>query len=806
MRDVLADFRVAARGLLRSKGFAAAGILTLALGIGATTTIFSVVYGVLLRPLPYRDADRLVVIQGEKAYSTGPRIMNFSAPEFEPFASAITAFSSVASSGTTSLAFRSESGVQSVYTATVSGAYFSTLGTQPLLGRVIGDESEPVVVISERLWQRLFARAPDIVGRSIALADGTNVERSYTIVGVMPAEFQLPFARMELWRTLAHARTTGDQRVRENFVGGHEFIARIKDGVTFENARADAMSVSDSVLKPRFTTSRIDMYAKVTPLNDHVRGTMGPMLWVLMGAVTLVLVVACANVANLILARQASRSREISVRLALGAPRGRLVAHLLAESAVIALAGAVAGILIAFGAVELLVWIEPAQFTRLDAIDVDLPVMAFASFSAVLSVMLAGLSPAIVSTRTDAVLAMRAGSRGTVGAGSVRWLRSALVVGEIATSIILIVGATLLTRSLVALLETDLGVNTENVLAVNLDMAPGPGRPVDEARRQQIASDLEERLSALPAVKSVGIGAGVPPTGEYMRVSFILSNGKSTDSHMVTSVPASPGYFSTLQVRLLAGRLFEDSDTLTSTPVVILNREAARRFFGTDDPLGRTLPVMSQQMTIVGVVDNVKYTGIASGPEGVIYRPFSQSSFRIAVLLLRTTGDPNAIAADVRRIINNYDSDIGIPRVRSLDGWIADATAQPRFRTLLLSSIAGIALVLAMIGLYGVIAYSTSQRTAEIGLRMAIGAQRSDVVRLVLAEGTRLAIAGIVLGVAGAYWATRLLSSFLYGVTATDLGAFAGSSIALLVVALLATYLPARRAARIDPMTALRSE
>jgi putative ABC transport system permease protein len=424
----------------------------------------------------------------------------------------------------------------------------------------------------------------------------------------------------------------------------------------------------------------------------------------------------------------------------------------------------------------------------------------------VLSVVLASFAPSMLSTRTDAVLAMRAGSRGVIGAGMVRSLRSALVVAEIATSIVLIVGASLLTRSLIALLETDLGVNTQNVLAVNLDLAPGPGRPVDEGRRQQIALDLEQRLRAIPFVTSVGIGAGVPPNGEYMRVSFVLPNGKSTDAHMVTAVPASPGYFSTLQVRLVAGRLFDDADSLTSTPVVIVNREAGRRFFGNDNPIGQMLPINSEQMTIVGVVDNVKYTGIAAGPEGVLYRPFSQSSFRIAVLLVRTTGDPSAIAADVRRIINDYDSGIGIPRIRSLDGWISDATAQPRFRALLLGSIAGITLVLAIVGLYGVIAYSTSQRTSEIGVRIAIGAQRSDVVRLVLAEGTRLALAGIVVGIAGAYWATRLLSSFLYGVTATDLPAFAGAAIALFVVALVATYLPARRAARVDPMIALRTE
>jgi len=803
---VFADFRVAARGLMRSKGFAFASAITLALGIAATTTIFSVVYGVLLRPLPYPNADRLVIIQGEKAYSTGPRILNFSAPEFEPFASATTVFSSLASSGRASLTFTSDAGAEPISGATVSGNFFLTLGTQPILGRTIGDESEPVIVISKRLWQRLFAADPNVLGRSIKLAGSDNVERIYTIAGVMPPEFQLPDARTDIWRTLAYSRSVGDGRVRERTPGGHEIVARTKDGVTFERARADATKAVDSALKPHFTPFRLDTYAKVTPLSDYVRGPMGPLLWMLMGAVTLVLLLACVNVANLMLVRQASRSREISMRLALGAPRGRLLVYLMTEGIVIAFIGAVVGIAIAFGAVTLLRWLQPAQFTRLDAIAVDLPVMLFAAGAATLSALLAGLSPAIFATRSDAALALRTGTRGVTAPGIVRWLRSAMVVGEIAASIILIVGASLLTRSVIALLETDLGVNTEKVLAVNLDLSPGPGRPMDDARRLQIAQDLQDRLSAMPVVRSVGLGSGVPPTGEYMRVNFDFSNGATTASHMVTTVPASPGYFPALQIRLLTGRLFDNTDSATSSPVIIVNREAARRFFGSDNPIGRTLPIIGQQMTIVGVVENVKYTGIAAGPEGVIYRPFAQSPMRIAVLFARTTGDPDAIADDVRRIINSYDSGIGIPQVRSLEGWIMDATAQPRFRALLLSSIAGIALVLAMVGLYGVIAYSTSQRTQEIGLRVAIGAQRADIVRLVLVEGTRLAVIGIVVGLGGAYWSTRLLSAFLYQVTATDVTAFAGSAAALLIIAMIATYLPARKAARVDPMTALRAE
>ncbi|MBY0492732.1 MAG: ABC transporter permease [Cyanobacteria bacterium] len=804
--DVLSDLRIAARGLMRSKGFAIAGAITLALGIAATTTIFSVVYGVLLRPLPYRDADRLVVIQGEKAYSTGPRIMNFSAPELEPFVASAKAFSSIAFSGRSFLSLRNDSGVRGVPVATVSGEFFQTLGTNPIVGRVIGDEKEPVVVISERFWRQVFASSPDVLGQSVTLADGPTIERTYTIVGVMPAEFQVPDPRLDVWRTLAFARATGDGRIRELGVGGHQIYARLKEGVSLEAARADASATVDRVLKPHFTNSRIDMYAKTTPLSEFVRGTIGPALWVLMGAVTLVLLVACANVANLILARQTSRAREISMRLALGAPRGRLIACLMTEGAMLAVAGAVAGVAMAFGAIALLQYMEPSQVTRLDAVAVDLPVIVFASTVTMASALLASLSPAVLATRTDAASALRAGTRGVAAPGMVRWLRSALVVAEIATSIILIVGAALLARSLSALLNTDIGVNTENVIAANLDMAPRPGQPSDEARRRQIANDLQARLAALPTVSAVGIGSAVPPSLEQMRVSFILSNGKSSDSHMVTMVPASPGYFTALQIRLVAGRLFEDRDDALAEPVVIVSREAARRFFGNDDPLGRTLPLMGKQVTIVGVVDNVKYTGIASGPESVLYAPYAQQPVMMSVLFARTTGDPGQTAADIRRLIMSYDSAIGVPRLWTLNQWIADATAQPRFRTILLSSIAVITLCLAIIGLYGVIAYATSQRTSEIGLRIAIGAQRGDVIRLVLSEGARLAGAGIILGLAGSYWATQLLSSFLYGVTATDPAAFGAAAITLFFVALLATYLPARRAARIDPMTALRTE
>jgi putative ABC transport system permease protein len=343
-------------------------------------------------------------------------------------------------------------------------------------------------------------------------------------------------------------------------------------------------------------------------------------------------------------------------------------------------------------------------------------------------------------------------------------------------------------------------------MAAQLDLALG--RVTPPARQLEIMEALRQRIESIPTVRSVGYGSGLPPAGEFMRMSFVLNNAANTASqaHIVTSVPASPGYFSTLQVPLLKGRFFTDADTATAPVVGILSREAARRFYGNDDPIGRILPFGDGDITIVGLVENVKYTGIVSPLDGVVYRPYSQQPFRLTFLVARTSGEPSRIVNDIRQAVRSYDPGVNVISAQPLTGWISDSIAQPRFRALLLSTIAGITLALAIVGLYGVIAYSTSQRTSEIGLRVAIGAQRSDVVRMVLAEGARLALIGVVVGLAGSYWATRLLSSFLYQVTATDPGAFGGAAIALFLVALLATYLPARKAARVDPMTALRVE
>jgi putative ABC transport system permease protein len=605
---------------------------------------------------------------------------------------------------------------------------------------------------------------------------------------------------------LAYVRTLGESFYTARNGAGFLFVARMRDGVSLADAQRDAARANE-VLKPHFNGGRTDMRATVLPFTAFLSGNIAPSLWILLGAVSLVLLVACTNVANLILTRQSSRSREIAMRMALGAPRGRLIGYALIESGIVTAIGTLAGIAIAVSAVRVLQWIAPSQLPRLDAVAVDLPVLAFAIGVAVLAALGASLTPAVMTTGSDVLLAARAGHR-SVGAGQTRWFRSSLVVVEIAVSIVLLVGAALLARSLIALVETDLGVNTEHVVAAHVDL--GLGRNLAAQRQAELADALLQRILAIPTVTAAGFGSAVPPTGEFLRASFVLSNRTDTEtvSHLVTMVPASAGYFTTLQIPLLRGRLFVDADAADrAQPLsVILSREAARRFFADDDPIGRTLPMGREQMTVVGVVDDVRYAGVAQKPEPTMYRPFSQSPFRIVVLFARTSGDPAVIGPEMRHVIQGYDPDINIMSVQPLATWLSNALAQPRFRTLLLATIAVIALLLAMVGLYGVIAYSTTQRTSEIGLRVAIGAQRRDVIRLVLIEGGRLAAGGTIVGLAAAYAATRLLSAFLYEVEVTDFRAFAGSAIALLTVAMIATYLPARRAARTDPMTALRAE
>ena len=799
--NLAADLEIALRILRRSRGFAAAGILTLGLGIAAATTIFSVVYGVLLRPLPYRDPSALVVIQGEKQFSTGPRIMNFSAPEVEEFAAATRAFAAIASSSSNSYTMRTAAGVEPVSVAIVSARFFATLDTPPLIGNTIDGSRAPAVVISERLWRRHFGGAADAIGKPLTLTDREYISRTFTVAGVMPHAFQYPASRTDVWRSLDEARGGGDTPLLNRNAGGHFFVARRRPGVTHAAAEADAARAND-VLAPHYATSRVGMRSKVITLEEYVTGHIGPSLWLLLGAVIIVLVVACANVANLILARQVSRSKEIAVRLALGSSRARLLGFVMIESIVIGAAGGAAGIAAAALAIRVLRSLEVTWLPRLESIIIDWPVMVFAAVVSMTAAIAAGLLPAVLAARSDGHIAART-ARGA--SRLARRLRSGLVVAQIAASLVLLVGATLLTRSLVNLINTDLGVATTNVVAARLDLALG--RSVSAARQAEVAEELRTRVATIPSVRAAGFGAGMPPDGEFLRYSFVLASDAqgSPTSHMVTGVPAGPGFFETLQIPLISGQTF-DAATGADVRTAILSREAARRLFGANDPIGRTLPLGSDRVTVIGVVGDVKYTGLANEAGAVLYLPFDQSPVRVVILLARADGDSAMVSAQMRQVIATYDPDISISGVQPLRGWVADAAAEPRFRAGLLAAIACLTLLIASVGLYGVIAYTTAQRTTEMSVRVAVGARPADIATLVIWEGARLALAGIAAGLAAAYFVTSSLAAFVFGLAPNDPLSFATASAALLAVAVLASWIPARHAARVDPVLALRAD
>lgn len=797
-------FRVAVRRLLAKPGYAAVIVCTVALAVGATTAMFSVYYGILLRPLPYPHPDELVVVVADKAFPGGTRGMNFSASEIDDWVRLNRAFTSVALHGGGVYALKTQTAIEAVSGAYVSQDFFSTLGEPLTLGRAIGDDADPVVVISHRLWQRRFASDPHIVGKPITLNNQPHI-----IIGVASVRALYPRATTDVWLPLTYARRA---KLSPSFAnrngGGFQVIARLKRDTTIAEANADVEHVV-RVFEAHFDEYRRGMRAHVTPLRAQITASIQPALKVLFAAALLVLVVAAVNVANLMVTRHVAQAREIAVRIALGASRKRVVVESLGQAAVLASAGCAAGIIFALWCVALLRWAQPVQLPRLDDVRIDWPVLAFAALSATAVVLVSSILPALHATRTDVAQAIRAASRTQSIGRAGRRLRSTLVVVELAIAIVLLVGAALLGRSLARLLQTDLGITAEHVLAAHVDVSFG--RTIPRPQWPVTAGQIVQRIAAIPGVQSAGVGSGLPPSGLYMRQAFDRVNRLSgaRENHLVSVVPATPGYFESLRIRLVTGRLFTTADGAGAPPVIIITDDFAKQLFGDRDPIGETLPIGTDESstgsTVVGVVRNVKYAGIET-TEAVIYRPFAQYPWRVMFFVARTTQDPSRFAADVRQIIRSVDSDINVISVRPVEDAVYDAVAQPRFRTVLISSIAAVTLAIAVIGLYGAIGYSVSQRTNEIGVRMALGAARRNVLEMVFREAGWLIGLGIVSGSVGAYLLTRLLSAFLYGVTPNDPASFAAAAGLLTIVAFAATVAPARRATRIDPVVALRAD
>jgi putative ABC transport system permease protein len=778
--------------------FSIVAIATLALGIGANTAMFSVVYGILLRPLPYQDADRLALIQREQDIAGTRRPMPtpfFSPVEMAAWQQRLTAFEPTAFYSNEVAALSTDRSNEMIETAVVSREFFATIAGPIAVGRPLqpADDLNPSVVVSDRLAERLFGGAPAALGQRLTFSSQT-----YTVVGVADAAFQFPSAKTDVWMASGFVRTVNPRCC------GFRMLARLKPHVTIAEAGAEVAAAA----KASTVAVRGDVRATAIGLRDQLVGTIRPALLVLFAAVALVLVVACSNVVNLLLARQVTREREATIRWALGASQARLVQETMIESALLATIGSTLGIALALAGVRLLTRWQPPGLPRLDAVHVDVPVLLFSSALAVVAAIGAGLLPAWQSAASADALKLGATSATSAPRG--RGIRRALCALELAVSVVLLIGATLLGRSLVRLMQTDLGVTTDHVVTASINLAFG-GRPTDAQTLARVDRVIE-RLRSLPGVRAVGVGTALPPNASRLMLTMRRS-GDSVD-YRASGVAATPDYFHALGMRLRRGRLFTPDDDFNHPPVMIMSVDTAKRFFGDGDPIGRTmtLPVNrngvngSAEMTLVGTIANVKYSGLDAAADDAVYRPFTQQTWVAPYLVVRTAGDPQALVPTIGREIAAVDRGIVISDLRPLDAIVSDAAAPPRFRTVLLAAVAGLALSMAIVGLYGVIAYSVAQRTKEIGIRMALGANRGEVLAMVLREGGVLAAAGLVGGLAIAAVVTRALSGLLYGIAPTDAASFVFASATLAVVALAASYLPARRAASVDPLIALRDE
>jgi putative ABC transport system permease protein len=797
---LLRDLRYAGRSLRRAPVITVASVLTLALGIGVNTAVFSVLYGVVLRPLPYAHPDALVQVNTTRGDGAA---QNISLPEFEDWRQRTEAFEDVALFSVLPLALDLGSGTAAVRGAVVSDRFFAMLGMPMLVGRALGpgDDQAPAVVISERLWRSRLGGDRGVVGRVLTL----NGE-AYIVAGIAPPSLDLPAANVDAWTPVGFASLTAPPQWKMRGFRAFSMIARRKAGVGLEQAQADASRIARHLAQeyPRFSA---ETGALVTPLRDRIAGPVRPVLLMLFAAVALVLLVACANLANLALARGAARSREMAVRVAIGASRGRLIAQLLAEGALVALGGATLGMLLAQGILMLLTVAQPAGLPRLNDVRLDAPVLWFTGALSVLSLVLFGTVPAVRMSRAHPIAALQEAR--SVSAPATQRLHSTLVVLQIAVSLVLLVGSALLARSLAALLRVDTGIRAEGVLAARLDLSAGSFTSPE--RQTAFLDRLLSEVSVIPGVNAAGIVSSLPPNASQMHTTMTVQNRRTgqPDEVAVEMIAASPGVFGALGVPLLRGRLFTVDDTASALRVVMLSDTLARRLFPDDDPLGRPLavgpsPPGAPPAVVVGVVGDVRYSGLERAPDGAIYVPYPQRPFRATYLVVRT-GDPLGFAPALQTGLRQVDASVAVGQVEGLETVVAAAAAQPRLRTWLLAGLSGIAVLLAAIGLYGVTAYGVSQRTVELGVRAALGAPRGDLLLMVLRRGLRTTVAGLGLGLVAAWGLTRPLGTFLYDVRPTDPISFVAAAILILLVGLTATLLPAWRATQVDPVVALRN-
>ena len=799
-RDLLEDVRYGLRVLCKDPQFLAVAVLTLALGIGANTAIFSVVNAVLLRPLPFYQSDRVLLAWNRAAPAAGGDRTPLAVAELFDWRAQSRVFASVSAFHDTFVNYTGAEVPERVRCAQVTTNFFETLGVNPAHGRTfLPEEERPgsprVALISDAFWRRHFAASPQALGRAVIL-DG----ESYTIVGVMPAGLNFPSRDTEIWTALqlAPPKTWGPSW----FLTG---IGRMKPEVTLAQANLDVRAMQISLGDGRHFNFNL------VPLNDYIVGDTRPALLALLIAVTLVLLIAASNVANLTLARGVARFREISLRTALGANRSRIVRQLLTENLLLAAAGGAIGTLSAAWGIGLLRRLAPADIPRMDQVSLDGRVLAWTALVTLVACLVFGLAPAWQSTRLDLNESLKEGGRSSTE-GMVRQRgRSLLAIVELALALMLLTGAALVVKSFWNLQQIDVGINPERILTMQIPLRGQQYLQPQQAR--DFCARLLEQIQTLPGVRAAAVTDSLPPDQTAGSNNFTIE-GRGVLEHeepIAYLIRVSPDYFRVLGTPLRSGRYFTTADTADAPNVVLINETMQRRFFARENPIGRRLNLGSakepDRAEIVGVVGDVKYNGLADDVQPALYLSVAQApASRLKLVLKTDASDPLRLTSAVTAKIRELDPSLPIAQVSTMDQLLAAATSQPRFRTTLIALFAGLALALATVGIYGVISYSVTQRAHELGTRMALGAQKRDVLRLVLGQGLRLALTGTVIGLAAALPLTRLLKSLLYGVRATDPPTFCAVTLLLVLVSLLACYLPARRAAQIDPMPALRCD
>jgi predicted permease len=802
------DLRFALRSLRKNPGFTVLAILVMALGIGANTAVFSVVNSVLLKPLDYHDPERIVTLvnlwrpEGKPSY-TSPQI---SSPDFHDWHDQSTGFSAMAYYTPNNTAIMAGATAEYGNTAAVTPDFFRVFDVAPSAGRLFtADEQQPgsngAAVISDSFWQSHFSSKTEVLGKTMRIRDKT-----VAIVGVMPLGFRFP-DRTDIWFPADTIFRDATQRGSHNYL----VVGRLKPDVSLEQAQSQMVAIA-ARLEQSYPLSNKGKSVQVTRMRDDLVGDVRTTLYLLLGAVALVLLIACANMANLLLAKATARTREIAIRSAVGASRGRIVRQLITESLVLAAASAAAGLLLALWGSNALVALAPANVPRLAETQIDGWVLGFTFGVSVLASLLFGLAPAIQASKVDLNDALKQGAARSVAGGAGR-IRSGLVVAEIALSVVLLAGAGLLIKSFVALQNVALGFRPENLLVMSASVPASGSASVRQGLR--FYRDLMIEAANIPGVSAVGATRIPPGRGGGSNGGYWLDHTPQAQELSVSSPQAvfsivSPGAFAALGIPLKSGRDFNDHDTEDAPPEAIINEALARKSFPGQDPIGHTIVSgfdSLNQMRIVGVVGDIRQTSPATPPRPEIFMPYQQhpgASMSMSVVA-RTTSDPSAFFETIRRKAREISPDVPV-KFTTMELRLSQNLAAPRFRTLLLGIFAGLAICLAMAGVYGVMAYVVGQRANEIGLRMALGASPGNVMGVVLRQGLKLAAIGLVLGLAGAWAASNLLSKMLFEVKPGDPLTYAGVTVLLGAVALAASYFPARRATKVDPLTALRQD